>query len=140
QLARIHAASLLLEAQALPGLSAERHQATARAYQSALHPAWKDLSTAEQVTRVAQIASALLAAPATDLPTPANFVGNRTGITTTGNAFALKRETDCSLTLVSGSYTYSGNVSTALTVTAAGTPASHYERTLHDQSGLATTG
>jgi len=139
QMARIHAASLLLEAQALPGLSAERHHATARAYQNALHPAWKDLSTAEQVTRVAQIASELLTAPATDLPTPASFVGNRTGITTSQNAFALKRESDCSLTLVLGSYAYSGNVSSALTVTAAGTPASHYENVLHDQAGLSTT-
>src|SRR5262245_58657072 len=136
QLARIRSASLLLEAQALPALSSARQLATARAYHSAVHPAWKDLSAAEQVMRVGKIAADLLAAPATALPTPASFVGNRTAMTTSQNALALRRESDCSLTMVLGAYTFSPTASTALTVSTAGTPITHYERILHDDSGL----
>ncbi len=89
--------------------------------------------------RVEKIAADLLASPATALPTPADFVGNRTAITTSQNALALRREKDCSLTLVLGAYTFSSTAATALTVQSAGTPTTSYERILHDASGLSTT-
>ncbi len=38
-----------------------------------------------------------------------------------------------------GAYSFSATAATALTVKTAGTPATHYERILHDDSGLSTT-
>jgi hypothetical protein len=65
----------------------------------------------------------------------ANFAGNFTTITSGSGALALGRESDCTLTLATGNYTYTA---TSITYTETGlTP--DYERVLHSEAQLTTT-
>jgi len=65
----------------------------------------------------------------------ADFAGNFTTITSPSGALALGRESDCTLTLATGNYTYSAS---SITYTETGlTP--DYERVLHSEAQLTTT-
>ncbi len=68
-------------------------------------------------------------------PGTANFSGNLTTITTSSNALALARESDCTLSFVTGNYSYTGS-SINYTET---DQTSDYERVLHTEAGLTTT-
>ena len=66
----------------------------------------------------------------------ANFQGNHTTITATGNQLvSLAREPNCSLTLATGTYSEQTGSTDALT----GTIADNYELVLHSEAGLTTT-
>jgi hypothetical protein len=67
-------------------------------------------------------------------PGVASFLGNATTISTTSQVLGLERETNCSLTLLTGNYT----LGTSLTYTRTGLT-SNYDRTLHTEAGLTTT-
>ncbi len=66
----------------------------------------------------------------------ANFQGNHTTITASGNQLvSLVREPNCSLTLATGTYSEQTGSSDALS----GTVADNYEQVLHSEAGLTTT-
>ncbi len=68
-------------------------------------------------------------------PGTANFSGNLTTITTSSSALALGRESDCTLTLETGNYSYTGS-----SITYSNTnQTSDYERVLHNEAQLTTT-
>lgn len=129
-------------AQNLPNFTLEQQAAIARNRQALLHPAWSTLSPAEKFERVAHFAEQLFAAtPTATLPTPASFLGNLTALAfahTGANSFSLRRQSDCSLSLLQDSYAYGSTGMSALTLSAATSSTPHYEQTLHENAGLAT--
>jgi hypothetical protein len=68
------------------------------------------------------------------VPGTASFLGNATTITTPSQVLGLERQANCSLTLLSGTYT----LSTSLTYTRTAI-AANYDRTLHNEALLTTT-
>jgi hypothetical protein len=106
------------------------------------HANWRDLSLSEVADKVAYFTNQLLRPmdttnPSANTPPLAPFLGN---FTTIGapypQEFALTRESDCSLTLNTG--TYSFNLSTpGYSITNRST---HFDQTLHSESLLTTKG
>ena len=143
QSARIERLNAVLAARNLPNFTLEQQAAIARIRQDMIHPAWSDLAPAEKIERVAKLAQRVFAAaPAAALPTPADFRGNLTALAfahTTASGFVLKRQSDCSLTMLQGDYAFGSASTNALTLSAASLSTPHYELTLHDNAGLTTT-
>ena len=103
------------------------------------HPQWKNLSTTDRIQHAARVARRLLRQRASGqpaAPTVAPFLGNQTLlVNNSGKILGLQRQSDCSLTLYDGDYSFMNPAATAqLTQT---TP--HYEQVLHSQAGLTTT-
>src|ERR1700722_5090283 len=67
-------------------------------------------------------------------PGIASFLGNFTSVTTPSQVLGLARETNCSLTLLTGNY----SLGTSLTYTRTGL-ISNYDKVLHNEAGLPTT-
>jgi len=118
--------------------SAERSMALRAELLRRQHPNWQDLSVSEMADRVTLLAGHLFHsfAGATPVTQPiAPFLGNYTTISNTyPQEFALIRESDCSLSYNSGTYTFSVT-NPGYTFTGK-TP--HYERILHTQAQLTT--
>jgi hypothetical protein len=105
------------------------------------HTPWRKLSWSKRMDRIAELSKrsyrAMTAAvTAASEPGTASFEGNLTIVSgPAGQALGLQRQGDCSLTLLTGSYTVSLTSPTIEVLTE--TP--NYERTLHDRAGLTTT-
>lgn len=120
-------------APAYPGLSISQHVANWQAFEANRHPQWQHLSPGQQLTRIANAALDLLPhlkAQSAAGPTTAPFQGNFTTIRVSTLGFALQRQSDCSLSLLTGTYSLMPP-----SVTLAATQ-SHYEQTLHQEAGL----
>lgn len=114
-----------------------------RVRQTYAHPAWKTLSWSERARRTAvfakrvinRTAAKVFATAADPAPVAAGFQGNFTVISQgDSDGIVLQRQSDCSLTLLGGSYTIS-LTSPTFSITSQ-TPA--FERVLHDAAGLTT--
>lgn len=123
----------------------ERQLAHRRAQQAELHPQWRDLTWSQQLERFTVFASqfaarwlrALAVSSAATEQTAAGFQGNLTFIIApSGQAMALHRESDCSLTLRTGSFTLSLTNPNAQVLS----ETTRYEGVLHTAAGLSTTG
>jgi hypothetical protein len=131
----IDAARIAAVAQQHPNFTVEQQVARRRETQAQLHPLWKDLSWPARLTRASLFAQRFLRAQnAAASPIAANFLGNLTAITgPAGEAITLQRQTNCSLTLYSGTYTFSLNPTIQIIGT---TP--NYEQVLHTAAALST--
>ena len=117
----------------------EQRAAIVQELRSEHHPRWKNLSTTDRIQHVVRVSRRKLrqrASSAAAAPTIAPFVGNQTILlNSTGDFLGLQRQSDCSLTLYDGNYSYiNPTVSLQFMQT---TP--HYEQVLHSQAGLTTT-
>lgn len=132
-------ASLNVDA-AQTNYTAAQQVARLRARQTAEHTLWRDLTWPQRMDRVARftkrLVRAMLASSSSSAPVAAGFQGNLTVIDAPpGDALALQRQANCSLTLFTGAYTMNP---TSPTITVKSQSAG-YERTLHDAAGLSTT-
>ncbi len=126
-------ADLLAAAARYPKFTREQRLAVLRARQFELHPTWRDLSLAQAAQRLIRLASQVVSPTQ---PMVANFLGNTTTIgSPAGTAVALARQSNCSLTLLSGTYTISFTTP-GYTITNT-TPS--YEQVLHAEAYLNTT-
>jgi len=118
-----------------PNFTVEQRRAMLQARQSESHPLWKTLSWSGRVTRATMLAKRLIqAADPAAAPPAADFLGNMTLIKgPSGGAMALQRQSDCSLSFYTGSYTLSLSPTIAITGTTA-----NYEQVLHNSAGLST--
>ena len=112
-----------------------------RAHQEAAHTPWRKLSWSKRIDRITELGKRTLramtaAVTAASEPGTASFEGNLTIVSAPpGQAVGLQRQGDCSLRLLTGTYTVSLTSPTIEVLTE--TP--NYERTLHDLAGLTTT-
>jgi hypothetical protein len=121
-----------------PNFTPEQHAAIRQELRAEQRPRWSHLSTTarfQHASRVALRALTQLTNAATP-PAVAPFLGNETIIrNASGNTIALQRQSDCSLSLFDGTYSYvnpTGSVQF--------TPAiAHYEQVLHGEAGLTST-
>jgi len=136
--ANINSARIAAVAQQHPNFTAEQRLATLREMHSEAHPLWKNLSWPARLTRASVFAQQFMraqnAAASTASPSSADFLGNLTAITgPSGQMIALQRQSNCSLSLYTGSYTFSLNP----TIQIMGTTA-NYEQLLHSSADLST--
>jgi hypothetical protein len=137
----IDLARLRAVAQQHPNFTLDQQLAVRKEIQTELHPQWRNLSPTARLARVSTLIRRLArraAAGASGATTQANaaFQGNLTGITAPpGDALALQRQPNCSLSLLTGTYTLSFS-SPAIQVDAT---TGNYELTLHNAAGLSTT-
>jgi hypothetical protein len=118
-----------------PNFSLEQRSAMLRMVRAQLHPAFRDLSLADALKRIA----AMVIAPENGAPPPANFTGNLTSIVLAGNhLMELSQQSDCSLTLQDGPYNVTLTGPMFSYTLSNSTP--HYEQVLHASAGLTTTG
>jgi len=132
----IDSARLAAVAQQYPNFTVEQRLAMMREVQAELHPLWKNLSWSARLARVSMFAERFVQRQAVGAASssPANFLGNLTVITgPSGQAIVLQRQSNCSLSLYTGTYTFSLNP----TIHIAGTTA-NYEQVLHAAAGLST--
>jgi hypothetical protein len=134
----IDSARIAAVAQQHPNFTVEQRLAIAREIQSELHPLWKNLSWSARLARASMFAMRFMRAQtqgaSTSSQSPADFLGNLTVITgPSGEAIALQRQSNCSLSLYTGTYTFSLNP----TIQIMGTTA-NYEQQLHNLAGLST--
>jgi len=132
-------ADLRAIAQRYPKYTRQRQMAIVRARQAMLHPSWRDLSFSQAVAALLKITAAKFSSASTTATVPlANFLGNLTAITAPGiDDLYLERESDCSLTLNTGTFNYTFGGTPSLSVDGATT---HYDKTLHSEAQLSTTG
>jgi hypothetical protein len=121
-----------------PKFTVEQRAAIVQELRSEHHPRWKNLSTPDRILHAARVARRQLrqrASSSSAAPTIAPFIGNQTILlNSTGNFLGLQRQSDCSLTLYDGNYSYiNPTASVQFTQT---TP--HYEQVLHSEAGLTT--
>jgi hypothetical protein len=121
-----------------PKFTVEQRAAIVQELRSERHPQWKNLSTPDRIQHAVRVAGRLLrqkASSSSAAPTIAPFIGNQTIlVNSTGDFLGLQRQSDCSLTLYYGNYTYINPTASAqFTQT---TP--HYEQVLHSEAGLTT--
>ena len=122
-----------------PNFTVEQRAAIQQEMRSERHPRWTSLSPTARAQRAVRVAARLLrqlSSSAAAAPAIAPFIGNQTIIrNTSGNFIGLQRQSDCSLSLYEGSYTY-------LSPTGSGQVAqttAHFEQVLHGEAGLTTT-
>ena len=123
-----------------PNFTLEQEMGIRRQVQSQLHPRGRDLSMSELLQRLVRFAkSAPRDSSGNGMPPPANFAGNLTAVTVADtDLMVLAQQADCSLTLRDSAYTFSPTGPVFSYTLAGSTP--HYERLLHSQAGLTTTG
>jgi hypothetical protein len=134
----INSARIAAVAQQHPNFTARQRLATLREIHSEVHPLWKNLSWPARLTRAGMFAQRFMraqnAAASTASPASAYFLGNLTAITApSGEMIALQRQSNCSLSLYNGTYTFSLNP----TIQIMGTTA-NYEQVLHSSAALTT--
>src|ERR1700722_4119707 len=122
-----------------PNFTVEQRAAFVQELRAEQHPQWKNLSTSDRVQHAIRVARRLLrdkASSGSTAPAIAPFIGNQSIIrNTSGNVIGLQRQSNCSLTLYTGSYSYLNPVASvqlAPTTT-------HFEQVLHGEAGLTTT-
>jgi hypothetical protein len=98
-----------------------------------------NLTSRNSVSRAARQArlpfqETLGASGASTPQSPANFRGNFTLVGSQNSLVALQRQTDCSLTLATGSYSFMSPASMQITQLTA-----HYDQVLHSEAALTTT-
>jgi hypothetical protein len=126
--------NMLAAARRYPNFTRAQRLAVLREWQSETHPMFRDLSTAEAVRRM--IAAAVSSSANPQAPN-ANFFGNVTAINIDHtDLLGLERTANCSLTMVSASYSLS---LPSFTYTVLGTTA-NYDQTLHNEAQLKTKG
>lgn len=142
QQARVQKLYGQFEAQHLKHFTLEEHAAIVRMQHRLLNPTAQELSVSERVEQLAKIVLRLKASSTTEsVPTAAPFRGNTTALafTHTGaSGFALKRQADCSLSLLMANYSFGSTASMALSISAATSTSAQYEQTLHAAAGLTT--
>jgi len=133
----IDTARVATAAQQHPNFTVERQLAVRREINDQLHPYWKNLSVSARLARAAMIVRHALngsGVASSSLASPANFVGNQTSISNpSGQAIALQRQANCSLTLYAATYTVGPNPTFQIT---GATP--KFEQVLHQAAGLST--
>jgi hypothetical protein len=118
--------------------SEQQQVAQARARLAQLHPLWKNLTWSQRFARFAKLSKRLLSYGTLASPNPvaANFQGNLTGVSgPIGGIFVLQRQSNCSLSLLTGTYTLSFT-NPALQIS---NNSANYEQILHQEAGLAST-
>ena len=123
-----------------PDFTIEQRIAVLREIQSELHPEWSAMPLSARLAKAARVArqtiQSILPQAAVSPATSASFVGNTTAIVaTSGQGLALQRQTDCSLTLLTGNLVL-GNSPTFQAVSSV----ANYQRVLHSSAGLTTAG
>jgi Bacterial Ig-like domain (group 3)/FG-GAP-like repeat/FG-GAP repeat len=137
----IDLARLRAVAQQHPDFTLEQQMAVRKEIEAELHPQWRNLSTTARLARVSTLIRRLArraASGASGATTQANaaFEGNLTGITAPpGDALALQRQPNCSLSLLTGTYTLSFSAPSIHVDATTG----NYELALHNAAGLTTT-
>ena len=125
--------TLLAAAARYPKFTLQQRMSVSRARQFELHPTWRDLSLGQAAERLIRLATRVASSTQ---PLIANFLGNTTSINSpSGTALALVRQSNCSLTLLSGPYTLSFT-SPAFDFA---NPTPGYEQVLHAGAHLTTT-
>ena len=127
--------NLLAVSRQYPKFTVEQRMAVLRAMQAQRHPRWRDLPLAELARRVLSMA--------TGQPTPqpplAPFLGNTTVIASpSGTAVGFVRQSNCSLTMLSATYTF--NLSLPDVAYSIPSQTTNYNQVLHNEAGLTTTG
>lgn len=113
-----------------------------RAHQSRAHPLWRDLNWTQRVQRAGFFAGKLLQSALPPMqgalaPVAAGFQGNGTVIWRAGSdAIALRRQNNCSLTLLVGTYTLS-TTNPTLTVNS---QTANYHQDIRESAGLGAGG
>jgi Bacterial Ig-like domain (group 3)/FG-GAP-like repeat len=132
---------LKLAARRFPAGSLTSRMSVLAARQRMMHPMWRDLTPEQALERMHLFASRFIHRLAqgtgtVDQPPLAPFLGNFTGINAMGSqALALQRQADCSLSLYTGTYTFSvSNPAISILNTT-----KNYERVLHSEAQLKTT-
>ena len=130
----LDSARLIGAAQSQAHFTVLAQRAITREVNAERHPLWKDLSLPERARRFAMMIRQLATPSAATTSTAANFIGNRTLITSsTGNGIGLQRQNNCSLTLYDAKYSFSSVYGVQLAARA-----TNYEQTLHAEAGLTT--
>ncbi len=129
-------------AKAYPNFTVRQQRAVMAEIRSEQHPLWKTLPMAGRIKRAATFALRAVRqhVAAAELGSAVNapFVGNSTFITNpNGNAIALQRQSNCSLSLFDGSYTYAS--STTMATLQFNLITANFEQTLHSEAQLTTT-
>jgi hypothetical protein len=117
----------------------EQRQAVIREIRAEEHPLWKTLSPAARLRRAAAYVMRMLPRQSeqTTSPTAAPVLGNQTFISNpTGDMIGLQRQSNCSLSLYDGSFTFA--TSQAFPTLQFTTTTASYEQVLHAESGLTT--
>ena len=130
-------ADLRAIARRYPRYTKQQQMALLQARQAMLHPRWRDLTFSQAVARLLHFTAAQFS-PATTAATPplADFLGNLTAINAPGSDdLYIMRQSDCSLTLTTGTFNYSFGGTPTLSADGVIT---HYDQTLHNEAGLAT--
>ncbi|HTF64926.1 MAG TPA: VCBS repeat-containing protein, partial [Edaphobacter sp.] len=132
---------LKLAARRFPAGSLNSRTSVLAARQRMMHPMWRDLTPEQALERMHLFASRfihrLAQSGGTVAPPPlAPFLGNFTGINAPGaQALTLQRQADCSLSLYTGTYTFSiSNPAISIQNTT-----TNYERVRHSEAQLKTT-
>ncbi len=129
-------------ARSYPNFTVQQQKAVMAEIRSEQHPLWKTLPMAGRIKRAATFALRAVrqhvAAAEVGSAVNAPFVGNSTFITNpNGNAIALQRQSNCSLSLFDGSYTYAS--STTMATLQFNLITADFEQTLHSEAQLTTT-
>src|SRR5262249_28571217 len=129
---------LLAVAKSYPNFTMEQRVATLRALHAERYPPWRSLSSEEMARRLFQIVADFAHPTSGNQPPSAPFLVNFTAITSpANNAVLMQRQSDCSLTLVSGPFSYSLTSQASLTFdVSSATP--NYDQVLHNAAGLTT--
>jgi len=129
-------------AKSYPNFTVQQQRAVIAEIRSEQHPLWKTLTPVGRIKRAATFLQRTirrqLVAAELGTPVSAPFVGNSTFVTNpNGNLMALQRQSNCSLSLFDGTYTFA---TSTMTPTLQFTQTTvNFEQTLHAEAQLTTS-